>query len=91
MDGLDEFQGKPEKILSLLHGILSLPSVKLCVASRPWTEFKDAFHHQPPDGNIFQLSSYRQYTIQYLHRTVKDYIESASTQDLFGPVLKSAA
>lgn len=47
VDGLDEFQGDPKLIIELVKGMMSNPNVKMCVASRPWTAFEDAFHEKP--------------------------------------------
>ena len=47
VDGLDEFHGKPEELISLFQDILNFPNVKICAASRPWVEFQDAFKHKP--------------------------------------------
>lgn len=47
VDGLDEFQGKPEELISIFRNIIDFSNVKLCVASRPWVEFHDAFQHRP--------------------------------------------
>ncbi|KAH6881054.1 hypothetical protein B0T10DRAFT_551352 [Thelonectria olida] len=47
VDGLDEFQGKPEDLISLFKDIQDYTDFKLCVASRPWTEFEDAFERKP--------------------------------------------
>ncbi|KAI0168719.1 hypothetical protein BJ166DRAFT_262751 [Pestalotiopsis sp. NC0098] len=47
VDGLDEFQGEPKELISMFQEMRSLPYNKLCVASRPWNEFKDAFGKEP--------------------------------------------
>ncbi|KAH6866015.1 hypothetical protein B0T10DRAFT_96367 [Thelonectria olida] len=47
IDGLDEFDGNHEGLISLLHSLVSKTSVKLCVSSRPWVEFEKAFEHKP--------------------------------------------
>ncbi|KAK1991738.1 hypothetical protein LX36DRAFT_675043 [Colletotrichum falcatum] len=47
VDGLDEFSGEPETLITLFHEIASRPNVKLCVSSRPWLVFEDAFRHRP--------------------------------------------
>ena len=47
VDGLDEFLGMPEELILLFQDILNFPNVKICVASRPWVEFQDAFKHKP--------------------------------------------
>jgi hypothetical protein len=43
IDGLDEFDGDKSKLLSLLRLLGTYPNIKLCVSSRPWVEFEDAF------------------------------------------------
>lgn len=47
IDGLDEFDGNPREIVDLVSGLAKHPCVKICVASRPWPEFEDAFRKQP--------------------------------------------
>ncbi|KAK2006326.1 hypothetical protein LZ32DRAFT_570436 [Colletotrichum eremochloae] len=47
VDGLDEFSGEPEMLINLFRGIISHSNVKLCVSSRPWLVFEDAFRHRP--------------------------------------------
>ncbi|GKT94312.1 hypothetical protein Ct61P_12162 [Colletotrichum tofieldiae] len=46
VDGLDEFSGEPETLIALFQDIVSHPNVKLCVSSRPWLVFEDAFRHR---------------------------------------------
>jgi hypothetical protein len=43
IDGLDEYEGDEEDIVNLLQSLASLPNVKICVSSRPWNAFMDAF------------------------------------------------
>jgi hypothetical protein len=47
IDGLDEFESLPFKVLELIQKINSRDGIKICVASRQWTEFNDAFHESP--------------------------------------------
>jgi hypothetical protein len=47
VDGLDEYVGKPKELISLFQNIAGFPNIKMCVASRPWVEFEDAFTHKP--------------------------------------------
>jgi hypothetical protein len=47
VDGLDEFDGDLMVLITLFEEIQKLPLHKLCVASRPWNEFRDAFDQQP--------------------------------------------
>jgi hypothetical protein len=46
IDGLDEFEGEPKDIIRFVLGAAKL-NVKLCVASRPWLPFEDAFQQRP--------------------------------------------
>jgi hypothetical protein len=47
IDGLDEFEGDHGDLISLLQDLLLHKTVKVCVASRPWLVFEDAFKHKP--------------------------------------------
>lgn len=47
IDGLDEFNGDPTELISLIKNLDATYDVKICVASRPWTEFSDALVHSP--------------------------------------------
>ena len=47
VDGLDEFEGEHSDLISLFRDLTQNENVKLCVASRPWTIFEDAFKHKP--------------------------------------------
>ncbi|KAK6207364.1 hypothetical protein LQW54_007193 [Pestalotiopsis sp. IQ-011] len=47
VDGLDEFQGDPKELISMFQEMRKFDYNKLCVASRPWNEFRDAFDKQP--------------------------------------------
>lgn len=46
VDGLDEFEETPAKTLELIHDI-SQRGIKLCLASRQWTEFNDSLDKYP--------------------------------------------
>ena len=45
IDGLDEYYPHTEhdRLISELTSIVSLPNIKICTSSRPWTEFVEAF------------------------------------------------
>ncbi|KAL6354114.1 hypothetical protein LRP88_12448 [Fusarium phalaenopsidis] len=48
VDGLDEFEGDLEPLISTMRDVISHSSfVKLCTASRPWNEFQKAFKDVP--------------------------------------------
>lgn len=46
IDGLDEFRGSQLELVDLIVG-LSGPNIKICVSSRPWPVFEDAFRQKP--------------------------------------------
>ena len=47
IDGLDEFDGDHMELVRLIAGITTCSNIKICVASRPWTVFEDAFRAKP--------------------------------------------
>ncbi|KAK8064411.1 hypothetical protein PG994_007049 [Apiospora phragmitis] len=49
IDGLDEFDLVPTEVVRLINNLASISTdfLKICVASRPWTEFDDAFRSEP--------------------------------------------
>ncbi|KAH7240861.1 uncharacterized protein BKA55DRAFT_542169 [Fusarium redolens] len=46
IDGLDEFDGDCDALISLVQECIASP-IKVCVSSRPWTEFENAFGDYP--------------------------------------------
>ncbi|KAI7521978.1 hypothetical protein KC331_g19495, partial [Hortaea werneckii] len=65
LDGLDEYSDPTLDLIRDLEHLSTRPHVKLCVSSRPWNEFKQAYG-QIPDHNL---------TLQQLTRTdIKNYI-----------------
>ena len=47
VDGLDEFEGENSDLIRLIQDLIQKGNIKVCVASRPWNVFKDAFGHKP--------------------------------------------
>ncbi len=47
VDGLDEYEGNLDSLISFLKGLHRNHNVKLCISSRPWNAFKDAFRTYP--------------------------------------------
>ncbi|KAL6912406.1 hypothetical protein ACHAPO_010342 [Fusarium lateritium] len=47
IDGLDEFDAAPVDLCKRIQKISSYKTVKVCVASRPWPQFSDAFAASP--------------------------------------------
>lgn len=64
IDGLDEFNGEHTELITLIRNLL-LPNVKVCVSSRPWNVFADAYGGRP--NLMLQDLTYPD---------IKDYVES---------------
>jgi len=47
IDGLDEYRGIHTDLVDLLSTFAASHSIKLCVSSRPWPEFRDAYGASP--------------------------------------------
>lgn len=47
IDGLDEFQGSHHRLVDLIRDISTRRHLKICVSSRPWNVFRDAFVRSP--------------------------------------------
>jgi hypothetical protein len=68
IDGLDELEGSDEKreeLVTILNKLVSLGNVKICLSSRPWNIFWDAFGRYP------------QLRLEDLtHTDIKDYVQA---------------
>ncbi|KAI6843343.1 hypothetical protein KC332_g3577 [Hortaea werneckii] len=65
LDGLDEYSDPTLELIRYLESLSTRPHVKLCVSSRPWNEFHQAYG-QIADHHL---------TLQHLTRTdIKNYI-----------------
>ncbi|KAE9377555.1 hypothetical protein N431DRAFT_461156 [Stipitochalara longipes BDJ] len=57
IDGLDEFQVQDHRthqdLIDTLKSLAISSNVKLCLSSRPWTQFQDAFGRDP--GSVMKL------------------------------------
>lgn len=47
IDGLDEFESDHQQLVDLIRDISNHPRLKICVSSRPWNVFRDAFDRNP--------------------------------------------
>lgn len=45
IDGLDEHDGDHRELCKILNGLAKSPLVKVCLSSRPWPAFDEAFGH----------------------------------------------
>ena len=78
IDGLDEYQGKPTDIIRLIEILKDSPHVKICLSSRPWNEFENAFG-RPGSRRIYM----ERLTRNDIERYVRDTFErDASFREL---------
>lgn len=47
VDGLDEFDGDLEDLVSILRDVVQPTHIKVCTSSRPWPVFEEAFNTTP--------------------------------------------
>lgn len=47
VDGMDEYEGDKEELCEALSSLAQSPHVKMCLASRPWNVFVNAFGQSP--------------------------------------------
>lgn len=47
IDGLDELNGSKRDLIDLLGHLTGMENVKICVSSRPWVVFEDAYKQKP--------------------------------------------
>ena len=71
IDGLDEYDGLPNELIRILERVVKSDSIKLCVSSRPWNEFLDAF----ADGHCAGDIRLERYTKKDVERFVRDILE----------------
>lgn len=45
IDGLDEYDGRPEDIIAIIQELSASPIIKVCVSTRRWNIFRDAFEN----------------------------------------------
>ncbi|KAL7923952.1 hypothetical protein ACQKWADRAFT_311743 [Trichoderma austrokoningii] len=48
IDGLDEYDGEPTDVIDIIQKIGESDKIKICISSRPWIEFSDAFGGNQP-------------------------------------------
>jgi hypothetical protein len=56
IDGLDEYSGNQSRLIRLLNTLITTANVKLCVASRPWNAFRNAFESKVPSIQLEDLT-----------------------------------
>ena len=71
IDGLDEYDGEPDHLVEVLESLRTWQDIKLCVSSRPWNEFIDAFGR--PDDAALAMENLTQEDIRlYVRETLEE-------------------
>lgn len=97
IDGLDEFDGNHDFLIRLLKDILTTNhNVKLCVSTRPWDIFADAFHHSASLRlQDLTYEDMKSYTSSELHADPRFALlqerESEYAQDLVENIVSKAS
>ena len=71
VDGLDEYGGDYRDILALFQRAGASPNIKLCLSSRPWNVFQNAFG-ESDDHMILQ---------KYTQNDMREYVSDILSQD----------
>jgi hypothetical protein len=71
IDGLDEYVGDSRDVIQLVGVVRDLKNVKICVSSRQWNEFEDAFGKSHTDKLYMQ-----DFNHQDINAYVKDVLEN---------------
>lgn len=66
VDGLDEYYGDSWDVINTLQDFATCPNVKLCLSSRPWNSFQDAFGRSNP--HILRLHEWTRKDIELFAR-----------------------
>lgn len=85
IDGLDEYQGDQFDLIQTVRRLAASSSIKICLSSRPWEEFTDAFG-KDKDRTII-LQDLTRHDIQlYVHDALKQHHHFAKLEEA-GPKL----
>lgn len=81
IDGLDEYQGEQWRLVDIVKSLAKSPRIKICVSSRPWNIFRNAFSHLPSQLQLEQLTQadITHYVQSELGQVVKRYGKEART------------
>jgi hypothetical protein len=70
IDGLDEYEGEPLDLLSIIKDLDGLDTFKFCVSSRPWPAFVQSFYAQKEQRIYVEAL-----TRSDIHRYVEDKLQ----------------
>ena len=80
IDGLDEYQGDHFGLIQTVRRLAASSSIKICLSSRPWVEFTDAFGSDK-DRTIILQDLTRGDIQLYVHDTLKQHHHFAKLEE----------
>ena len=80
IDGLDEYQGDHFGLIQTVRRLAASSSIKICLSSRPWEEFTDAFGSDK-DRTIILQDLTRGDIQLYVHDTLKQHHHFAKLEE----------
>ncbi|KAI0392068.1 hypothetical protein F5Y17DRAFT_460209 [Xylariaceae sp. FL0594] len=83
IEGLDEFEGHPDALINTIDSLAKLSNVKVCLSSRPWPQFQDAYGHDR--NNTLEVESLtrddiRAFVTERLHASRQFQVLASSDQ-----------
>ncbi|KAF7534385.1 hypothetical protein G7054_g6266 [Neopestalotiopsis clavispora] len=72
VDGLDEYESNSQEVIRVLDQLASSPNIKMCIASRPWNVFEDAYGRNKADRIYLQDLTQRDIRI-YTTRMLQEH------------------
>ena len=80
IDGLDEYQGDHFGLIQTVRRLAASSSIKVCLSSRPWEEFSDAFGRDKDRTIILQDLTRRDIQL-YVHDALKQHHHFAGLEE----------
>ncbi len=80
IDGLDEYQGDHFDLIQTVRRLAASSSIKICISSRPWEEFMDAFGRDK-DRTIMLQDLTRSDIQLYVHNALKQHYHFAKLEE----------
>jgi NACHT domain len=77
IDGLDEYSGDHHELIKCIQQLAESPCVKICVSSRPWNCFQDAFGHDE-SRRLYMQDLTREDIAKYARDHLRNMINSNS-------------
>ncbi|KAK4900950.1 hypothetical protein LTR27_002133 [Elasticomyces elasticus] len=73
IDGLDEYAGDHQELINDLNKMAASSAIRLCVSSRPWNAFQDAYGADSANHIILE---------DHTHADIEHYVRSTLMKDL---------